>query len=791
MIKKAVCKLHKDERGSAMVMVIVAVAFIAILISTLFWVTMSNFFMKYTDAKNKETFYSAETVFEEMKAGMQTRASSELMGIYAAALGNYTNGTSEAEIQNKYLNAVYDFYRRGSGVTERDYFKEELLLGYVEDQFNPYYAGVTDEAVATPPTTAFDRYEAKMTGKCEIVKTDSEVVLKNITIQFYDHDTGNYSKITSDLAVGLPNMKFTKASELPAIFDYAIVGDKGVKIGNDVELVLHKNIYSGEDGIQVGDGISPASSVGASLNLEDVSYAVTRGTISLNGMANNGTAKSGIKTGEKTRLYAHDINVYNGKGELNGKTYVANDLKYDAAGDFVVKGDYFGFGNSVSDANASSAILINSKNVNMNMNDAGAVLLAGHAFIGTEDNTAKQIESGITPGTITVSKNSNNIMMDQSISVKGDQVAYLIPGNCIGVWKYDNGNIGDVIIGQNPVPNVKVSMNAAGVVEPYFYGSVDPEKYKDGHIEIVDFESGVHALKGNSLGYYSNEYRVVYKRQYGEILAYFYIVLGEDKAKEDIEDYYGVKKPNVDAYYQFYLKRGIIDNSLDNKNINAAGHYLSGLSTNKLEMKGANTGSLAQTQNSLDIGSTYEALCTKLLTDNFNISEYEKSRTVFQNIISENRMPTGQVVYSVGSGDDKIRAVITNGDFDYTSGNLAGEQMKNIHMIIAGGDVSLNCDFSGLVLAKGTITAKKDEGGASSAIAVSSTREDLIRLLQAITIDEGSGNVKSGVTMPMDIFIDGSRYVLEGTSVSSNGVSSDKDTVNFGELVKYENWAKK
>jgi len=791
MIKKAVFKLHRDKRGSAMVMVIVAIAFIAILISTLFWVTMSNFFMKYTDAKNKETFYSAETIFEEMKAGMQTRASSELLNVYAAALGSYTNGASEAEIQNKYLNAIYDFYRVGSGLGDSDHFKSEILIGYVEDQFNPYYAGTAEGDTGTVPSTGFNRYEAKVTSPCEIVKTNSEVVLKNITVQFYDHETGNYSRITSDLAIGLPSLKFTKASELPAIFDFAIVGDTGVKLENDVTLVMHKNIYGGEEGIQVGDGVSPDSSVGATLDVSDASYAVTRGTLSLNGMANSGTAKSGILTGDKTRLYAHDINVYNGKGELNGKTYVANDLKYDAAGDVVLKGDYFGFGNSVSDPNASSAVLINSKNVSMDLNDAGSVLLAGHAFIGTGDDNENQADDPSGTGKLTVSKNSYDIMMDQSISVKGDQIAYLIPGNCIGVWKYNAGGTGDVIVGQNPVANVTVSMNSAGVVEPWFYGGLDTDKYQDGYIATVDFDSPVHALKNHNLGYYSDKYRIVYKRQYGELLAYFYIVLSEDKAKEYMEDYYGIKKENVDAYYNFYLKKGIVDNSLDDKSINAAGHYMSGLSTNNLEIKGANTSSVLQTQNTLDIRSTYEALCTKLLTDNFNITDVEKSRTVYQNIISENKMPTGRMVYSVGSGSDKVRAVVTNGDFDYTSGNLGGESMENIHLIIAQGNVTVNADFSGLILAKGTVTIKKKEDGSSNTVAMSSNREDLIRLLQAPDVEDGAGNAKTGVNRPMDVFVDGAKYVLEGTSVSANGTASEDDLINFGELVKYENWAKR
>ena len=272
-------KLHRDDRGSAIVMVVVAIAFIAILIATLFWVSMSNYFMKYTDAKSKETFYSAETVLEEIKAGMQTRASSELLRIYGQSLANYSNSVTEAQVENDYLDAIYGYYRVSP--TDPNHFNCDRLIDYIEDQFLPYYGGTTIAAAehAIPPTGPSTRYEAKLVSPCEIEKTNSKVVLKNVTVQFYDHDTGNYSQITSDLSVNLPTLTFTKTSELPPIFDYAIISDTGVTLENDVEAVLHKNIYAGPFGIQVGENNSVTSSVGAKLDLADAPLAVTRGTV--------------------------------------------------------------------------------------------------------------------------------------------------------------------------------------------------------------------------------------------------------------------------------------------------------------------------------------------------------------------------------------------------------------------------------------------------------------------------------------------------------------------------------
>ena len=777
MLKQTVKKFQKDKRGSAMVMVIIAIAFISILIATLFWVTMANFFMKYTDARNKENFYSAETVFEEMKAGVQTRASNELISVYTKSFGDFTNGTSEAELQDRYLNAIYNFYR-----TDPNHFDPEILIGYVEDLFNAYYDGPVGGA-GTAPAGAI-RYEASVTSPCEIQKRETEVILKNITVRFSDHDTGYYSEITSDIAVGLPNISFSKSSELPAIFDYAIIADTGLEIDNGVTVVSEKNIYSGKNGILVGSGVGVGSANGAKLDISNTEYVVTRGVVSLNGMSNSATSRAVIKTGKDTRLYAHDIVISNGSGELEGKTYVANDLAYNAPGQMKITGNYFGFGNSTTSANSSSAILINSNHTKLDLKNASSVMLAGHSFVGTSDDKQKQINDGQETGFITVSKNSSDILMDQSISVKGDQIAYLIPGSCIGVWKYNNGATGDALVGMNPVPDVTVSLNALGRPEPYFPpGRFVPESYdiNEGHIQTVDFDTPVYALNNKPLKAYSTEYKVMYKTQYGQNLAYFYIVMNEDSAKQYMEDYYGVKHENVDTYFRYYQDNTYLDSTASGNDVVTAGHYLSGPDTENLALSGATSSSAMQNQNSMDLASVYNALCTKLVTDSASVKATELTNTVYQNIIDETKMPAGLKEYSIGSGTDKVRAIVTGGDFDY--GTDASH--KNIHLIIAAGDVKIEDDFSGIIIAKGTVTINNDGGGEKS-VSFGGNRDAVIRLLQNIYLEGGTPDKKV-----LEYFKDGTKYVLEGTEVSGNTVPAEDQRINFGDLVRYENWAKK
>ncbi|MBQ8879067.1 MAG: hypothetical protein IJ029_10095, partial [Lachnospiraceae bacterium] len=61
----------KQNKGAAIVLVIVAMALVSIFAATIMWMALVNYRMKATDRKVKESFYSAETVFEQIVVGLQ------------------------------------------------------------------------------------------------------------------------------------------------------------------------------------------------------------------------------------------------------------------------------------------------------------------------------------------------------------------------------------------------------------------------------------------------------------------------------------------------------------------------------------------------------------------------------------------------------------------------------------------------------------------------------------------------------------------------------------------------
>ena len=66
------------DRGSAMVMVIVIIAFVAILASVLMFLSFSGYQMRAADRRTKDNFYTAETVLDEINVGLQGEISDAL-----------------------------------------------------------------------------------------------------------------------------------------------------------------------------------------------------------------------------------------------------------------------------------------------------------------------------------------------------------------------------------------------------------------------------------------------------------------------------------------------------------------------------------------------------------------------------------------------------------------------------------------------------------------------------------------------------------------------------------------
>lgn len=84
-----------NNKGSALVTVVVVTSFISILVTIILYLAGMNYFMKTTDKKNKDSFYEAETAMESIKANLMIEAKGAFQEAYKDTLITFAKSTPD------------------------------------------------------------------------------------------------------------------------------------------------------------------------------------------------------------------------------------------------------------------------------------------------------------------------------------------------------------------------------------------------------------------------------------------------------------------------------------------------------------------------------------------------------------------------------------------------------------------------------------------------------------------------------------------------------------------------
>jgi hypothetical protein len=107
---------------------------------------------------------------------------------------------------------------------------------------------------------------------------------------------------------------------------------------------------------------------------------------------------------------------------------------------------------------------------------------------------------------------------------------------------------------------------------------------------------------------------------------------------------------------------------------------------------------------------------------------------------------------------------------------------KNSYLIIATGDVNVEANFVGTILAGGKVTVQN-----SANITMKTAPTEYTKKLLAAECTNGSIT-----TYAYDFFKDGNIYTIsEFTGSSGDTVTGGSALVNLGDLITYQNWKKK
>ena len=752
--------LKKNNRGAGLVSVIIAVAFVAILGSILMSAALTNYKMKQTNMKTKDSFYSAEQALDEVRIGLQGLISEAISTSYLQVLENYAFydlDTKNDLMESVYFQTIWD-HLSVDPITHDEYDVAILSSYLVETAWTGVDKANGHGAILTSDDNQMIAYD------------DEGVVLKNIKIYFRDQK-GYVSMITTDIKLVLPNLQFASTTALTDLTQYSIIADENLTTGSQDTNQIIGNLYAGSVS---ANGLATSANTTRRLNVvfPQPNTIIVKDAIEIS----NGN----FTTVDNNSLWTKDILANSSIVQLSGVTNVANDLTITGTGTTVsVNGTYNGYGYDLLEAENSSAMLINGKDATLNLTRAGIITLAGHAFIGTKKSNLGSV-SGNTVG------NGKNIYTGESISIKSNQLMYLVPAECIGVnYTVVDGNInyGKSEYGRNPL----VASPSNGAVSPYGNIIQNPDKYALIADSIIP--SALGKPLSNYLKYNSGvpQVETIFVQTNGETLVYFYMTFAnENAANQFFKDYYAKNAEGITKYADFYTNGITMANPASMVRLQLAGNSMKFDGTNNATSVQENNIDNAATKlaaNGLSYSNTFEALCTKLV---FNYGELTNlhaidinDNIVFENIVDKttmiNFLTTNQascmgapLTYTFTNGLTK--AIITNNEF--TEAYLYDDLDSKINLIIATGDVIVDEDFKGLIIADGTITIKD---GINVEVASDAVKNAL----------KASAEIDGTIWNVVGFLWDGSEMLN-----SISGVADDGSSVEMSDLVIYENWTK-
>lgn len=820
-----------ENQGFSLLTVIVAVSFIGILGLLVLYMSLANFNMKVTDIKGKNSFYTAEQALEEIRTGLQEDVGEAMAQAYIQVLETYSKdakATTDATLDQIRQSDFNDLF-----VTKL----AERLRGSVDNQYDiNRLNGYLDINRNKSKDRTFDSekealYVTNPSGTNPLMKKDMQngLVLKNLKVVYVDA-VGHASIIETDIRLGIPKIQFPTPSTLPDLMNMIIVANKGIVCKNGTagaETVIQGSVYAGlldeyktqanKDEKDGSDCVSVKIENNADLSVSLGDKFVCQGSIDI--------AQQGkFSCGGGTALWAQGINLKSANVQLLGKTYLADDLTVQSGNNsnVTIRGEYYGFGNPDAskpglvanmenynwidndataalynekgrkDSALNSSIIINGKNTTMDLSGVQRLMLAGRNYI----------------------KGSTEIATGESLSVKGSQLAYLLPAELLG-----NGEQ------TNPMTYAQYNEITKNRTK-----SIDIQKDKP----VVEWgnktlrQIGVDEINPVQENYYPDNtagdtgYVYLYlnftdSSKASAFMQYYYsksnvnpeTATGSDGTskktmKDKMDEYFsfyfgpnaGVTVNDPQTYTRYITKGNVLSYNGAKKTgtLNNATNTQTGEQLKEEELKYQNMWYALNRKMII----SYDLLNEKVMDHDdktkVNHNEKKPDRSVFDNLVNETGLKqyiNGHVtsseqgynvsLFDAGSENENLTAVMVDNE-GKSAYHITADKIANLRLLLCTGDVEIEpgVKFSGIIMAKGKITL-----GAGAQLI--SAPLEAAKVFQA---QSETDNVS-----PKNFFWEGDKYVL-GNSQTTDNNSSDiasklSNTYDLAECVTYENWKKK
>lgn len=805
-IKKFNEKLHsvsEDDRGSAFVMVVIGVMATAIIGATILSLATNYFVSVVVDQQGTDNYYETEGFIAEIRSGIEEIAGESNEVAYTETLKDYnsSNGNLQDKYAQLYLSGIIYGIKNGKSKFQayiddiRNNSGGKIDFAKIVEEYNPdtnlnmtgdiYYSQGTKyfpssvlqsmvtrkDTIITSDVINYVFYKEKETGK-------RWLTLKNVKVSYKD-EKGYQTDIQTDIVINVPDYRFEGDDTFNQLKNYIVICDDELNVEGKATVGFNGNVYTG--GVSSKDTLTGAKEY----DYQDGIIASSESNVTFDSKTIITRGALNVLTGAKVKVNQADFWAKNvllssvgdpnstlkSSLDLECNSYVLDDLSVDDNNASVKIGKtYYGYSYNIDNtkglsddkhkqlADYSSAILVNGRNTLLDASSTlSKLVLAGRAFVQRND------QSGIVDSSV------EDIAMGESASIKSNQVAYLVPD------LYITKKSGDTYGGHNPM----IYKTSDGS-KPEFDSSNPYANYnKDTLLNDMRDEKGVC---------YLNESEPV-TFNYNNTSGYVYLYLNfkdDNYANKYFSKFYSTEnQDNVDYINeraQTYITSDIAANPTDGILINPTLYLLAGNviknyytgadGSNKLE---ANYFADTDVSNSLLLDGRnkmikYMSLQLALVGGKYTASsiprmeEYaqdssvsdKKIELVADRIVDFSKVPIGGNLHKF----DKGAVYITQDSIDSLSSCMSANGFTS-GLVIAKGDVCVDCDFEGLILSAGKVFVQL--GGTYKEISNASMLTDILDW------------IKKDETWKEYFY-----------STKKEG----KETSNVADCISYENWTK-
>ena len=769
--------LFKDNKGSAIVMVLVAIAFVSIMGSMLMYSTYYNYKMKVVDRKAKDSFYSADQAMDEIRVGLKKSVSEAFSQAYAETMEQYS--ANETLYLNEYMTNSY----RGN-----------LISGLKSDaNAEKYNIDILKGYLSKPADNKGDVGAYLESGTCDMLTYTDGVRLKDVKLTYTDEE-GYVSVIETDFLLAYPNLGLGGTYEFPDIDEYCLIADKSLMIGPGDDssqtqgVRMTGSVYGGKNGIAV----ESAGMLVIQDKDESGAKFITDGDILLGDSKDDYTPI--FATADRIQLWAKGITLNGVKSADNkdpdngetvktynlallGDSYIQDDITVNSDNtEIYLAGTYTGFGNTTTKALNSSAIIVNGSQAVLNMADLKELNLGGNVYIATSN----QEQTFVT--------DNEDIKMGNAVASKVEQLAYLVPAECIG---YDVVN-GKTIVGKNPV-NVKDESYV------HFMGELEkaPSNYKEVNLNIYD-----ENLNKPLSNYGATYEKVYFKPDSDTVWAYYYLKFNSTvEAGRFFADYYNASPEEINKYMDHYINTFTVGTMEEGK-LNIVGNMITrdegGNATLIQPTIGEDNDDLiSMNQKYVECSNKFMSLSKKLTENYANLSAKERKAGVYENIINtelivecvnidiftndyilfrnSTESDKNMALLILGEGEIELQTAINEAAREYT---LSNSQKKQIGLIVSekGLKISSEFEFEGTIITKESMIINGDD----ASFVVTDHMQDVMTATYSYGVGEDVKEIKA-----LSLFRDSKDSdISDDAAGDDSGITADK-------LVIYENWTKK